>query len=241
MAYNQVKEEVCVTTKLPPVISEIISQYVNFHICTVVHMFAEYPQHFIKKPCHLLYKQMANGKNDKCVKYSKYNVIIYINDDVMYEGPSKKQLIDMVKTRSETFHNNILCPVIYRCERVFGWYSLIELNSDDINTVPSKYVTPKKCEHAFNCRHSNIKYIPKNCMTQKMCQTAFDIDIYYFRYFSKKYITQEMCDEIVRFYPHYILEEIPIRFITDSMCSHIVEDKDELHGYRYVRKIKNIT
>jgi hypothetical protein len=161
-------------------------------------------------------------KNDK---YVKYNVISYINYGI-YDGPSKKQISDMVKARRETFNNSILCPTIYRCECVSGWYYLIEINSNDIDIIPPIYVTPKKCEHAFNYCNSNIKYIPKNCMSLKMCQTAFDINIEYFKYFSKIYITQKMCDVIVKIYPHYILKEIPVRFITTALCSHIVKDNN---------------
>jgi hypothetical protein len=204
------------------------------------------------------YKQIQNGKDDKRVKYSKCNAIIYNGGYGGYGGPTKKEITDIVTARRETSHDNIMCPAIYRCFKKSERYSLIELNSNDISIVPSKYITLKKCAHAFNHNHSNIKYIPKNCMTLEMCQTAFDMDVDYIRYFPKKYITQEMCqtafdmdvdyfiiipkkyitqdmcDSVIQFYPHYILKEIPIKFITDDMCSHIVEDQHATHGYRYI-------
>lgn len=241
MTYNQVKHTIINIAPLPISICDIVIQYIGFpkftcvftsHVNIDIHNLP-FDEGILKNMIIQFIENMAN--TNSYVKNSKHNFLLYLDKEITCKK-RQRQTMDIIK-KETTMYNHVLCPKIYALYRLYDSDKYVEyvfeVDSNYINLIPNRYKTPKKYLHSFNYDHSNIQYIPKSIITPEICQTAFTTNMETFKYIPRKHITQEMCTIVVKYFPQYLLKEIPSKFITTAMCKNLAMRRNKLEILSY--------
>jgi hypothetical protein len=164
-------------------------------------------------------------KNNSYIENTEKNYILYIDKIIMTNYDIEHTIKNLDKLDNiDNYYIHNLCPKIYIARRekirVFVGSATVcvyELNSNYINILPDKYITSKKCMHAYNNIHENIIHIPEAIINHEMTSEIVNINPQYFKSIPDNYKTQEMCNKVVYFDPSLVRDYIPTEYINKKM------------------------